>query len=164
VSDTNGRSPEERREIRNARSRPLLGSLKQWLEETLVKLSKKSDTGMAVRYALGRWEALMRHCDDGRRSSACTCTTLRRGRPTTTGWTRLRPTARATESPAQYKASRHSSSARTNSLSCHAKEACRSTKTRKDLLVDARRFARRMASLVDVRERRCSRSQSVHHD
>jgi transposase len=64
-SDINGRSPEERREIRNARSRPLLGSLKQWLEETLLKLSKKSDTAIAVRYALGRWEALMRYCDDG---------------------------------------------------------------------------------------------------
>ena len=61
-----GRSPEERREIRNARSRPLLESLKQWLEETLGKLSRKSDTAMAVRYALGRWEALMRYCDDGR--------------------------------------------------------------------------------------------------
>ena len=34
-SDINGRSPEERREIRNTRSRPLLESLKQWLEETL---------------------------------------------------------------------------------------------------------------------------------
>jgi hypothetical protein len=43
----------------------LLESLKQWLEETLVKLSKKSDTAIAVRYALGRWEALMRYCDDG---------------------------------------------------------------------------------------------------
>ncbi|HKV61540.1 MAG TPA: IS66 family transposase [Candidatus Acidoferrum sp.] len=64
-SDINGRSPEERREIRNARSRPLLGSLKQWLEETLGKLSKKSDTAIAVRYALGRWEALMRYCNDG---------------------------------------------------------------------------------------------------
>ncbi len=43
----------------------MLESLKQWLEETLVKLSKKSDTAMAVRYALGRWEALLRYCDDG---------------------------------------------------------------------------------------------------
>jgi hypothetical protein len=43
-----------------------LQSLKQWLEETLVKLSKKSDTAIAVRYALGRWGALMRYCDDGR--------------------------------------------------------------------------------------------------
>jgi transposase len=64
-SDINGRSPEERCEVRNARSRPLLESLKQWLEETLVKLSKKSDTAIAVRYALGRWPALMRYCDDG---------------------------------------------------------------------------------------------------
>jgi transposase len=44
----------------------LLESLKQWLEETLGKLSRKSDTAMAVRYALGRWEALVRFCDDGR--------------------------------------------------------------------------------------------------
>jgi hypothetical protein len=43
-----------------------LESLKQWLEETLGKLSRKSDTALAVRYALGRWEALMRYCDDGR--------------------------------------------------------------------------------------------------
>ena len=57
---------EERREIRNTRSRPLLESLKQWLEETLGKLSRKSDTALAVRYALGRWEALIRYCDDGR--------------------------------------------------------------------------------------------------
>lgn len=61
-----GRSPEERRATRTARSRPLLESLKQWLEEILGRLSKKSDTAMAVRYALGRWEALMRYCDDGR--------------------------------------------------------------------------------------------------
>jgi transposase len=43
----------------------LLGSLKQWLEETGVKLSRKSDTAMAVRYALERWESLMRYCNDG---------------------------------------------------------------------------------------------------
>ena len=61
-----GRSPEERRGIRDIRSRPLLVSLKQWLEETLGKLSRKSDTAVAVRYALGRWEALMRYCDNGR--------------------------------------------------------------------------------------------------
>ena len=65
-SDINGRSPEERREIRNTRSRLLLESLKQWLEKTLGKLSKKSDTTLAVRYTLGRWDALMRYCDDGR--------------------------------------------------------------------------------------------------
>src|SRR5882672_593197 len=60
-----GRSAEERREVRNARSRPLLESLKQWFEETLGKLSRKSDTTKAIRYALGCWNALLRFCDDG---------------------------------------------------------------------------------------------------
>ena len=65
-ADIRGRKPEERRQVRNERSRPLLESLKQWLEETLGKLSRKSDTSLAVRYALGRWEALLRYCADGR--------------------------------------------------------------------------------------------------
>lgn len=60
-----GRPPDERREVRHQRSRPLLASLRQWFEETLGKLSTKSDTAMAVRYPLGRWEALLRFCDDG---------------------------------------------------------------------------------------------------
>ena len=64
--EIHGRLPEERRAVRNERSRPLLESLKQWLDEILGRLSKKSDTAMAVRYALGRWEALLRYCDDGR--------------------------------------------------------------------------------------------------
>ncbi len=61
-----GRSPDERREVRNARSCPLLDSLHDWLEASLTKLSKKSDTSVAIRYALTRWDALTRYCDDGR--------------------------------------------------------------------------------------------------
>ena len=38
----------------------------EWLEASLAKLSKKSDTSAAIRYALARWDALMRFCDDGR--------------------------------------------------------------------------------------------------
>src|SRR5713226_3078170 len=60
-----GRPADERREVRNTRSRPLLESLKQWLEATLGKLSRKSDTALAVRYALVRWAALVRYVDDG---------------------------------------------------------------------------------------------------
>src|SRR5215469_3522307 len=43
-----GRPPDERREVRKLRSRPLLESLKQWFEEILGKLSRKSDTSIAV--------------------------------------------------------------------------------------------------------------------
>ena len=59
------RPPDERRQIRNARARPLLESLKNWLEESLSKLSRKSDTTRAVHYAQGRWPALIRYADDG---------------------------------------------------------------------------------------------------
>src|SRR5262249_18517131 len=47
------------------RSKPLLESLKKWFEETLVKLSRKSDTTRAIRYALDRRDALTLYCVDG---------------------------------------------------------------------------------------------------
>jgi transposase len=61
-----GRPPEERREIRNARARPLLESLHAWMKASLSKLSKKSDVTLAIHYALGRWTPLIRYCHDGR--------------------------------------------------------------------------------------------------
>jgi transposase len=60
-----GRPPDERQQIRTARSRPLLQSLQEWFEVSLPKLSRKSDTTAAIRYALGLWPALTRYCDDG---------------------------------------------------------------------------------------------------
>ena len=39
--------------------------MRTWLETTLAKLSRKSDTAAAVRYALSRWPALTRYADDG---------------------------------------------------------------------------------------------------
>ena len=35
------------------------------METTLAKLSRKSDTAAAIRYALSRWRALTRYADDG---------------------------------------------------------------------------------------------------
>jgi transposase len=60
-----GRPAEERQQVRNAGARPLLESLRQWFEATLPKLSRKSDTTAAIRYALSRWDALLRYCEDG---------------------------------------------------------------------------------------------------
>jgi len=60
-----GKPPEERRAVRQAESKPLLDSLRQWLETTLLKLSRKSDTTAAIRYALSRWDALTRYIEDG---------------------------------------------------------------------------------------------------
>jgi hypothetical protein len=64
--DIRGRSPAERREFRQARSRPLLEAMHVWLKATLAKLSQKSDVAVAIRYAFERWGALLRFCEDGR--------------------------------------------------------------------------------------------------
>ncbi|WP_193059183.1 IS66 family transposase, partial [Pseudomonas sp. K8] len=37
-----------------------------WLNQTLTQLSKKSALGGAILYALNRWQALTRYCNDGR--------------------------------------------------------------------------------------------------
>jgi len=64
-SGIRGRSPDERRMEREARGRPMLESMRAWMETTLGKVSKKSPLAVAIRYALGRWAALTRYCGDG---------------------------------------------------------------------------------------------------
>jgi transposase len=64
-SDIRGRPPDERLQARTTRARPLLDSLHHWLQATLGMVSKKSEIAVAIRYALGRWRALLRYCDDG---------------------------------------------------------------------------------------------------
>ena len=61
-----GKPPDRRREVRQAQAQPLLDSLRQWFEMTLSKLSRKSETTVAIRYALSRWHALVRYIEDGR--------------------------------------------------------------------------------------------------
>ena len=60
-----GSTAEIRRSNRQSGAAPLLNSMQVWLENTLAKLSKKSDTAAAIRYALSRWRALTRYVDDG---------------------------------------------------------------------------------------------------
>lgn len=65
-AEIRGSPPQRRREVRQARSRPLLIEMHTWLTDQLGKLSRKSETAAAVQYALNRWEALLRYADDGR--------------------------------------------------------------------------------------------------
>ena len=60
-----GRSPDERRCVRNARARPLVESMHLWLKASLATLSRKSDTAAAIHYALSLWNAMVRYLDDG---------------------------------------------------------------------------------------------------
>jgi len=61
-----GKPPEARRAVRQQRARPLIESMREWLESTLSKLMQKSDVASAIRYALGHWSALTRYVEDGR--------------------------------------------------------------------------------------------------
>ncbi len=61
-----GKPPDERRSVRQARAGPLLDEIKNWLEATLAKISSKSALATAIRYALKRWDALMRYREDGK--------------------------------------------------------------------------------------------------
>lgn len=60
-----GKPPDERRRIRQQQAKPLLADFEAWLKATMVPLSAKSDTTAAILYALNRWAALTRYCDDG---------------------------------------------------------------------------------------------------
>ncbi len=61
-----GQPPDERRAVRREHSRPLLDALQTRLHDMLGQLSLKSATAQAIQYALRRWDALLRYCDDGR--------------------------------------------------------------------------------------------------
>lgn len=61
-----GRSAEERRMARQARSRPLVEALEPWLRAKLQLISQKTKLAEAIRYALSRWQGLCLFLDDGR--------------------------------------------------------------------------------------------------
>jgi transposase len=61
-----GRSAELRRMVRQELAKPLVGSLKTWLQTELDRVAPRSGLADAIRYALVRWEALCRFLDDGR--------------------------------------------------------------------------------------------------
>jgi transposase len=64
--DIRGSLPAQRARVRQERARPLLDALHAWLAATLQMVSAKSDLAGAIKYALLRWSALTRYCDDGR--------------------------------------------------------------------------------------------------
>jgi transposase len=59
------RSPEQRRELRLAQSRPVLDRIKLWLNEQQPQVLPRSPMGQAITYALNQWPALCVYCTDG---------------------------------------------------------------------------------------------------
>ena len=61
-----GRSADERRAQRQARTKPLVDNLETWLKEQLARLSKGSTIAKEIRYGLNHWAGLCVFLDDGR--------------------------------------------------------------------------------------------------
>jgi hypothetical protein len=56
---------EQRRELRQAKSRPILQDIKNYLQTEKPKVLPKSPMSVAIDYTLSNWEALLRYTEDG---------------------------------------------------------------------------------------------------
>jgi transposase len=59
-------TPEERYQIRQVRSRPVLDAFLAWLKKQKTQVLPKSSFGQAVYYCLGQWDKLTAFLQDGR--------------------------------------------------------------------------------------------------
>jgi transposase len=67
IEDTiRGQPADVRLAVRQAQSAPRFTNLHTWLEQTLPRISGKSDMAIAIRYMLARWNALTLVLRDGR--------------------------------------------------------------------------------------------------
>lgn len=63
--DARGRPPQERAQLRQSRSKPLLDDLEAWLAAQLARFPGKSELAKAIRYALTRMKKLRSYLDHG---------------------------------------------------------------------------------------------------
>jgi len=63
--DVSDAPPEQRKQLRQQRSRPVADALHQWLVQQRQKVPDGSATAKAIDYSLNRWAALTRYIDDG---------------------------------------------------------------------------------------------------
>jgi len=64
--DIRGRSAEQRRAMRQEKSRLIVAELEPWPRKKLGPISQKTKLAEAIRYTLSRWDGLSRFLDDGR--------------------------------------------------------------------------------------------------
>jgi transposase len=57
--------PDERKDMRRQRSRPVADALRQWLVQQRQRVPDGSATAKAIDYSLNRWAALTRYIDNG---------------------------------------------------------------------------------------------------
>jgi len=62
----NGRSPEERRAVRQEKSKPIFDDMHAWLLRERETLSRSAEVLKPINYMLKRWSDFARFLDDGR--------------------------------------------------------------------------------------------------
>lgn len=65
-AEIRGKSAEERRAVRQEKTKPLVEALKTWVEASLARLAGGATVAQALRYGLNHWDGLVRFLDDGR--------------------------------------------------------------------------------------------------
>ena len=65
-AEIRGRPAEERRAVRQERSKPIVDALHAWLTAQLGRVSGSSTLAEAIRYALRHWQGLVLFLEDGR--------------------------------------------------------------------------------------------------
>jgi hypothetical protein len=65
-AEIRGRPAEERRTVRQERSKPIVDALHSWLTAQLGRVSGRSNLAEAIRYALRHWPGLALFLEDGR--------------------------------------------------------------------------------------------------
>ena len=58
-------SCEEKKMIRQQKSRDILSQLRQWLDKSLPQTPPKTLLGKALNYLNNQWDKLIRYCDEG---------------------------------------------------------------------------------------------------
>ncbi|MEN8129955.1 MAG: IS66 family transposase [Pseudomonadota bacterium] len=59
------KTPKQRKALRLKQAVPILGKIKQWLDEKAAKVLPKSPLGKAITYTLGLWPKLTTYLEDG---------------------------------------------------------------------------------------------------
>ncbi|VIO69724.1 hypothetical protein CI41S_19700 [Bradyrhizobium ivorense] len=70
----NGLGADERRAVRQEKSKPLLGDMHDWLLRARGTLSRSSEVLKSINYMLRRWDDFAHFLDDGRICLTNNCT------------------------------------------------------------------------------------------
>ncbi|MCW1410833.1 MULTISPECIES: IS66 family transposase [Rhizobium] len=64
--EINGMTADERRDVRQEKSKPILEAMEEWLQQERAVLSRSSPLIEPINYMLSRWSDFARYVDDGR--------------------------------------------------------------------------------------------------